>query len=282
MNKINRRKFTRLAASGLAGFSGVGFYTWQIEPHWVEFTQRLLPLKNLPKSLNDTTLIQLSDLHIGPRVDSNYIIQTLQKVAALKPQLVLISGDFISYDGDWVLDELSRVLKLIPRLGQAVYACLGNHDYGADWSDLMVAERVRTILNKSGIKVLNNQIDLFSGLQIVGLDDFWGPNFDPSVVLPSLNPNAPRICLCHNPDALDHKGLSDYQGWVLAGHTHGGQCKPPFLNPPILPVKNALYTAGEIEISRGRKLYINRGLGHLLKVRFNVRPEVTVFTLKSA
>ena len=140
----------------------------------------------------------------------------------------------------------------------------------------------RTILNKSGIKVLNNQIDLFSGLQIVGLDDFWGPNFDPSVVLPSLNPNAPRICLCHNPDALDHKGLSDYQGWVLAGHTHGGQCKPPFLNPPILPVKNALYTAGEIEISRGRKLYINRGLGHLLKVRFNVRPEVTVFTLKSA
>ena len=217
-----------------------------------------------------------------PRVDSNYIIQTLQKVAALKPQLVLITGDFISYDGDWVLDELSRVLKLIPRLGQAVYACFGNHDYGADWSDLMVAERVRTILNKSGIKVLNNQIDLFSGLQIVGLDDFWGPNFDPSVVLPSLNPNAPRICLCHNPDALDHKGLSDYQGWVLAGHTHGGQCKPPFLNPPILPVKNALYTAGEIEISRGRKLYINRGLGHLLKVRFNVRPEVTVFTLKSA
>jgi predicted MPP superfamily phosphohydrolase len=69
---------------------------------------------------------------------------------------------------------------------------------------------------------------------------------------------------------------------VLAGHTHGGQCKPPFLPPPLLPVRNRRYTAGEFAVAPGRTLYINRGLGHLIQVRFNVRPELTLFTLERA
>ena len=71
-------------------------------------------------------------------------------------------------------------------------------------------------------------------------------------------------------------------GWVLAGHTHGGQCKPPFLRPPALPVRNKRYSAGAIDAGNGRTLYINRGLGHLIRVRFNVRPEITLFTLRRA
>ncbi|HTN02405.1 MAG TPA: phosphoesterase, partial [Planctomycetaceae bacterium] len=70
-----------------------------------------------------------------------------------------------------------------------------------------------------------------------------------------------------------------YRGWILSGHTHGGQCKPPFLPPPLLPVKNQRYTAGEFAVADGRQLYISRGLGHLLPVRFNCRPEVTMFRM---
>ena len=75
---------------------------------------------------------------------------------------------------------------------------------------------------------------------------------------------------------------SGYQGWILSGHTHGGQCRPPFLPPPLLAVSNRRYTAGEFDLSGGRRLYINRGVGHLLRVRFNVRPEVTVHELVKA
>jgi predicted MPP superfamily phosphohydrolase len=64
--------------------------------------------------------------------------------------------------------------------------------------------------------------------------------------------------------------------------THGGQCKPPFLPPPLLPVQNRRYTCGEFEIANERRLYISRGLGHLLQVRINVRPEITLFELESA
>ena len=88
-----------------------------------------------------------------------------------------------------------------------------------------------------------------------------------------------NIVLAHNPDVCDLDIWNNYKGWILSGHTHGGQVKPPFVNPPILPVKNKKYTAGIIDLSNERTLYINRALGHLWQVRFNVRPEITVFEL---
>ncbi|HEY9229692.1 MAG TPA: hypothetical protein VIP11_23785, partial [Gemmatimonadaceae bacterium] len=71
------------------------------------------------------------------------------------------------------------------------------------------------------------------------------------------------------------------EGWFLAGHTHGGQCKAPFLPPPLLPVRNRRYVSGIVDVAQGRTLYISRGVGHLIRARFNVRPEITVFTLRA-
>jgi predicted MPP superfamily phosphohydrolase len=81
---------------------------------------------------------------------------------------------------------------------------------------------------------------------------------------------------------VDLDAWRGFEGWILAGPTHGGQCKPPFLPPPIVPVRNRRYTAGVFDLPGGRTLYVNRGVGHLFQVRFNVRPEVTVFTLQRA
>jgi predicted MPP superfamily phosphohydrolase len=127
--------------------------------------------------------------------------------------------------------------------------------------------------------VLRNQILDVEGLQIAGFDDIWAKRFDPRPVVAALRAERPALALSHNPDTVDLPGWDGYHGWILSGHTHGGQCKPPFLPPPLLPVRNRRYTAGEFELSGGRRLYINRGVGHLTRVRFNVRPEVTVFEL---
>lgn len=81
-----------------------------------------------------------------------------------------------------------------------------------------------------------------------------------------------------NPDAVARPIWSGYRGWILSGHTHGGQCKPPGFAPPLLPVANKRYTAGEFDLKDGRHLYINRGLGYLIRARFNARPEITAFT----
>jgi predicted MPP superfamily phosphohydrolase len=277
--RITRRQFvqTTLATAGLTVL-----YTWRVEPTWVEFVRRDLPIANLPRELSGKTLVQLSDTHIGPQVDDDYLTDVFARVDALKPDLVVLTGDVISYAGPPTIIQAQKVLETFPRGKLGTFASLGNHDYGKQWSEPAVADQVSAILTNSGCTVLRNQSVSVAGLNIAGLDDLWGRRFRPRRVLPSLDSNAPSLVLSHNPDTCDFPDWSGYRGWILSGHTHGGQCKPPFLPPPLLPVRNRRYTAGEFDLGDGRMLYINRGVGHLMRVRFNVRPEVTVFRLTSA
>ena len=266
----------------MVGGLGVAAYTWRVEPHWLEVIRRPLPIENLPGGLEGTTLAQISDLHVGPRVDSEYLIEVLGRIRALQPDIVAFTGDFVSYTGPELLDELSRVLSHWSRGRLGTFAVLGNHDYGWGWKILEVAAAITERAEGAGITVLRNQTVDVAGLQVVGLEDYWGPRFGPEPVLRTLDPERGALALCHNPDAADRPVWGDFRGWILSGHTHGGQCKPPFLPPPILPVVNKRYTEGAFELEGGRHMYISRGVGHLLRVRFNVRPEVTVFTLTRA
>ncbi len=279
---ITRRQFIAAGLGTCAAGCGLGFYTWRIEPHWVRFVRMPLPVANLPADLDGALLVQLSDLHVGPQVDSRFLIRTLKRVGDMNPRFVVFTGDFVSYRAGTGLRELSRVLRAWPAAEDGSVAVLGNHDYGHRWRQPRVADEVVRRASDAGIKVLRNERATFGGLDITGFDDLWSPRFDPAAALKDADPKRPSIVLCHNPDALDEPVWGSYQGWVLSGHTHGGQCKPPFLPPPLLPIRNTLYTAGEIDLKDGRHLYVNRGLGHLMRVRFNVRPEVTVFTLRRA
>jgi predicted MPP superfamily phosphohydrolase len=158
---------------------------------------------------------------------------------------------------------------------------LGNHDYGPGWGDPAIADSVADVMRSCGITVLRNQMLDVEGLQIVGLDDLWAKRFNPEQVLPALHRSRAAIALSHNPDTVDLPVWGNFEGWILAGHTHGGQCKPPFLPPPVLPVRNRRYTSGEFQLASNRHLYISRGVGHLMPVRFNARPEVTMFELQA-
>lgn len=282
---ISRRDFVGRAVLGaFAGAAALGGYTWRVEPHWVKVVERDLPIENLPASLVGKTMIQLSDIHIGPDVDDSYIIESFARVAALAPDILVITGDFFTHRGNrqeeqW--QQLKLVMRHMPRGRLATIGVLGNHDYGLYWRDMKVAGRVQGIAEHAGVHVLRNESVNVQGLDFVGTDDLWSGTADPMRALAQRSGDA-AIVLCHNPDAQDELQWGDYRGWVLAGHTHGGQCKPPFLPPPLLPVKNRRYVAGEVEVlGTGRRLYINRGLGHLQRVRFNVRPEITRFALSA-
>lgn len=257
-----------------------GLYAWQVEPFWVEFVELDMPITNLPQHLNGKTLIQISDIHIGKRFDHNYIIESFKKAQAYNPDFVVYTGDYVStYKDEVQYHELEETLSKCVKGKIATTGILGNHDYGKNWGQAEVAERICLILEQKGITVLRNEQKEFAGLNIIGIDDYWGLNFNPQLALNNLDKLKPSVLLCHNPDVCDLNVWNGYEGWILAGHTQGGQCKPPFLPPPILPVKNKLYTAGKINLSDNRTLYINRALGHLWQVRFNVRPEITVFKL---
>jgi uncharacterized protein len=278
---LSRRQAIRaLAAAGVSA-TAVGLYTWRIEPHWLEVTHSFLSIRGLPKEIEGCTLAQISDLHVGPQVDDEYIIESFRKVKQIGPDFVVFTGDWITYRGPWQFDQLQRVLAEMPHGRLGTVGILGNHDYGINWRMLDVAERVTEIVRAEGVTLLRNEAAVIAGIQFVGIDDLWSPCFDPTEVLREKSDDASTLVLCHNPDAVDLPVWGNYRGWILAGHTHGGQCKPPFLPPPLLPVKNRRYVAGAIELTGNRRMYISRGVGHLLRVRFNVRPEIAVFRLQS-
>lgn len=279
MRPTRRQFLGSVLATACAGVL-TGLYSWQIEPYWVQIEQMVMPIRHLPPGLAGRTLVQLSDLHIGNRYDWRYQIAALQGVAAIQPDFVVYTGDFVSYESAEQLDQLRSVLQHAPlgKLGTA--AILGNHDYGYAWQMPEVADGIASLLTEHGITVLRNAAQSFADLQLVGVDDYWGINYHPEF-LATLDFEQPTVALCHNPDVVDLPIWGEYAGWILAGHTHGGQVKPPFLPPPMLPVGNKRYSAGKFELENQRTLYINRGLGNLWPVRFNVRPEITVFTLTS-
>jgi uncharacterized protein len=228
---MSRRRFIRATLASAAAAAITGLYTWQVEPHWLELVRRPLPIRRLP-------------------------------------DLVVFTGDFTSWHPE-VLDQMGPVYDEAPHGRLATLGILGNHDHGPGWSHPEVAVEVAGILGRRGVRILRNEIQEVSGLTVAGLDDLWAGRFRPVDVTPRLVRDRPSIVLSHSPDTVDLPGWSGYEGWVLAGHTHGGQCRPPFLPPPILPVKNPRYTAGEVDVGAGLRL-------------FNVRPEVTVFRTQKA
>jgi uncharacterized protein len=276
-----RRLLAGLPSVATAG--ALGIYTWRIEPHWIEITHRDLPIRGLPASLEGRTLAFLSDLHVGARVDDNYLISVLRRTRALHPDIVVFGGDYVTFSARHPpLDKLARVLQETPHGSLATFGTLGNHDYGPGWAHAGTASVIVKICENAGITMLRNEVATVNGLQVAGLDDYWSRRFDLFHTMRLLDPSLPAIAVSHNPDTADRPGWARYDSWILCGHTHGGQCKPPFLPPPLLPVDNRRYTAGEFDLSGGRKMYISRGVGYLWRVRFNVRPEVTIFRLTRA
>lgn len=274
--RFSRRTALRTAAAVCAG---TGLYAWQVEPHWAAVTQRVIPLANLPTELVGRRLVHLSDLHLGP-VRTSYLAARLRQVAALSPWLTVITGDFLTVKHQVAPTAAAELLRHLNPETNRTLAVFGNHDYGAGWCDTAQADQLAGELSAVGVRVLRNESLDCDGLQVVGLDDLWAGRCDVAKTLEDVAPDRPAVALLHNPDGLDRPGWDNFHGWVFSGHTHGGQVRPPFLPPPLLPVRNRRYTSGHLDLGDGRQVYINRGLGYTTQVRFNVRPEIGVFELQ--
>jgi predicted MPP superfamily phosphohydrolase len=256
-------------------------------------------IADLPTSLHGTKLVQLSDFHYdGLRLSENMLAQAIEATNQAEPDLVVLTGDYVTDDPDRINPLVQRLKHLQSRAG--VYAVLGNHDLCYRRSKAQVTETLTSI----GVRVLWNEVayPLGSELPFVGLADFWSREFNPAPVMNQLDPKKPCIVLSHNPDSAE-----PLQQWrvdlQLSGHTHGGQIMIPGFGPapvlfqklqPNLPksvqrwipyMKACVRVLKHWEWSQGlhqvgkNQLYINRGLGTYRPGRLFCPPEVTVITL---
>ncbi len=254
--------------------SGGASYARYLEPQWVETVRLVLPLPRLPDPFVGIMVAHISDLHVGPLVSSDYIYRTLRWVMQNKPDVIFITGDFISRDSQ-LTSEVEAVLSALSApLG--VYSVLGNHDH---WNH---PQRVQTMVTAAGISVLRNEHTFIEKdgkrLWLLGVDDAYVGADDLGRTLRGVPEDAVKILLVHEPDFADI-ALEQDIALQLSGHSHGGQVRLPLIGPPLLPYLGRKYPAGLYQVGKGY-LYTNRGLGMIAPaVRINCRPEVTFITL---
>ncbi|MEM7386985.1 MAG: phosphodiesterase YaeI, partial [Verrucomicrobiota bacterium] len=235
MFRLTRRQWLRRVLPALiAGGLGTGGYLRFLEPHWFQVHEEKLSLgfSHLQSPLR---LLHLSDLHASPEVSYDLIEKGIDLGIALQPELICITGDFITNK----LTGRDRYVEILKKLSQTApcFACLGNHD-GSSWSGRHGGYRDHTVvadlLRAAGVRLLFNEKALFkradgTGIQIAGLGDLWSEESRPGKILTKASPTSadePTIVLSHNPDSKVN--LARYQ-WdlMLCGHTHGGQLVVP-------------------------------------------------------
>jgi predicted MPP superfamily phosphohydrolase len=285
-DRISRRDFLKLmkvAGLNMLLLAFGGGYMSRIEPGWLEVTQVRLALPRLPKSFSGFRLVQISDIHMGGWMNSERLTHLLDVVMGLSPNLVAITGDFVlghnnvqSSSLDMV--ELESALKLLTTRFPTM-AVLGNHDY---WLDVRA---VLAMLERSGVQTLVDSVqkvqigDEF--IYIGGMDDIREGNGRINQVLAKLPAEGCAILMAHEPDFADKSAATGRFDLQISGHSHGGQVNLPFIGPPILPYMAHRYPAGLYQVGKMYQ-YTNRGAGMTPPyIRFNCRPEITVFTLES-
>lgn len=279
---FSRREFLKLAVRttagvAVAGVGGLGYVT-RVEPYWIDIEHVRLSLPRLPAAFQGYKVAQLSDLHMGGWLTRARLEEVVSLTNDQKPDLVAITGDFVSSLFGTVKHDLVEVLGEL-KSDDGVVAVLGNHDH---WTD---AATIRQVLRDSNITNVSNGVHTLrrdgAQLHIAGVDDIWEAKDDLDAVLRELPAQGGAILLAHEPDFADTSAATGRFDLQLSGHSHGGQVVPPFLGPLRLPPYGRKYHTGLYQIGNMLQ-YTNRGVGMVRPhVRFNCRPEITLFTLQS-
>ena len=279
---LSRRQFLKFvlrsaALSGAAMFSGA-IWSDRLEPGWIEVSTVRLPIKRLTPAFEGFRLVQISDLHLDEWMDAARVGSIIDRLLTIPADAIAITGDFVT-KGSGLRAYGADLRRELRRLTEArkVFAVLGNHDH---WTD---AAAVRTILRDACVIELRNQAALLERrgekLSLGGVDDFWEDKSKIDKVISQLDEDSPAILMAHEPDFADVSAPTGRFDLQISGHSHGGQVVLPFFGPPILPPLAEKYPLGLYRVGSMWQ-YTNRGLGMVKpQVRFNCRPEITVFEL---
>jgi predicted MPP superfamily phosphohydrolase len=235
-------------------------------------------LDRWPASLDGFRIVQISDIHIGPIRGREFSRHLTERVNALSPDLVAVTGDLVDGSVSRVADEVAPFAAL--RAAHGVFFVTGNHDHysgAARWCD---------VVRGLGMRVLRNQRVTLevadASFELAGVDDHrsgfetgaGGEDLD--AALAALPPERPVILLAHDPSTFKRASAMgvDLQ---LSGHTHGGQIWPfAYFVRLAVPFVAGLYRRGTAQ------LYVSRGTGFWgPPMRLFAPAEITEIRLRS-
>jgi predicted MPP superfamily phosphohydrolase len=244
------------------------------EPYMLTIEHKRIQLSRLPKTFDGFRVVQLSDVHHGPFSDREQIERAVETANRLQPDIIALTGDYISKERHYAAPCAEMMGKLKARFG--VYAVLGNHDH---WTD---AALITDLFRAEGITVLVNEGMRFekdgAAFWLAGVDDSMVGLEDISLALAGARDDEMKLLLAHNPIVL-RRAVRASVDLVLSGHTHGGQVAIRGERATTRPRKRllkGLWRQGNTQI------YVNRGLGTVvLPIRYGCPPEISLLELRS-
>jgi predicted MPP superfamily phosphohydrolase len=270
-----RRLLKKVGLAALGSIAACGSAYPFLEAKWCCLTRQTITLPNLPPPFRGTTVALLADVHHGPFVPLAYIRQIVAMTNALKPDLVVLAGDYVHQHERYIAPGIEELGNLKARLGR--FAVRGNHD-NRGYESLS-----RGALANAKLPDLNNRgvwLERGGGrLRICGVGDLWTDRQDLGVALGEATERDAVLLLSHNPDFVET--IRDRRvGLVLSGHTHGGQVVVPGFGAPIVPSRyGQKYLYGLVQGPCCR-VFVTRGVGTVTPpVRLLCRPEVVLITL---
>jgi len=287
---MTRRTFLRLGILGGLGLvGGKGF----INSRHLELVRLRVNVPRLPAAFDGLKVGQITDIHAGPLVPSELIREGVDLIAQAKPDLIVLTGDFVSgatrflwttYGGfkPHHLKECTKALSAL-KAPLGVYGVLGNHDF---WSGPKALKQIVHGLEQAGVRLLRNETVLLEKdsqrLRLVGVDDYWEGSYSLDRALRGTRKTTCRVLLSHNPDVNeDIEYMKEPIDLVIAGHTHGGQVVLPLIGALYLPSPfGQKYRCGLVQ-DGSRQTYVSRGLGlFFVPVRINCPADVSLLTLR--
>lgn len=245
------------------------------EPFMLTIERQEIFLPRLPRKLDGLRIVHLSDFHYGPLVNPKHLERAVRAANDLRPDLIALTGDYISQDRAYAAPCAEVVGKLRARYG--VYAVLGNHDHWTDAAliaDLFRLEGIRVLINEGSRMDLKGETFWLAGVDdtMVGLEDL-------SMAMAGAQDGEFKLLLAHNPTILRRAARNDID-LVLSGHTHGGQVtwrsEKSRSGRPRRRMLRGLGRRGNTQI------YVTRGLGTVvLPIRYGCPPEISVLELRS-
>ncbi len=248
----------------------------------LEISRYEVASQKLPESFDGFKIVQLSDLHGAEFGEDG--IGLVEKVKELEPDIIALTGDFVTDEGDLAAVEklAARLVKLCP-----VYFISGNHEFGSG-----LAIKVRNILERAGVKYLSNEYLTISrgedGILLGGVEDplAYADMLSPDELAQKMNDAAPdafKILLGHR-----NYWMTEYPelpvDLIFCGHAHGGLIRIPGVGGLIGTDRRLFPDFDAGEYNNGRyTLIVSRGLGNSVPIpRVFNRPEIVCVELSSA
>ncbi len=278
--KISRRDFIKKAlfAGGGVGLAGLALYlrSGQFEPNYLDVTTLDLTLSRLSPRFEGFKIVHLSDIHFDQPMLKGFFIRLVKLVNRLRPDLIVITGDFLGGTSPYHSLSLEAGLRLLDD-HPVKLAILGNHDHFVN------PYVVSGLIRNAGFILLRNEIFTIRKdgalLHIVVIDDVLWKKDNLDRVLNRLPQMGEAILLVHEPDFADQIPFPSRFDLQLSGHSHGGQIVIPGIGPLFKPEMGVKYISGLYTLD-SMQVYTNRGLGQVSPhFRLNALPEVTFIRL---